>query len=79
METDLVTFKLVKKTHLEEVVESGDKAAINEVISIKEKALENATTNANFWARMHDEEKACEEAARANRIMRDIEKLKAAI
>lgn len=41
---------LVKKTDLEILIESGDKTAINKVIEQKEKALEEAINNAEWYA-----------------------------
>lgn len=70
---------LVKKTDLETLIESSDKVAINKMISIKEMALKEASENADFWASINDEEKADIESSRARHLMRDIEKLKAAI
>lgn len=70
---------LTKKTDLEILIESGDKAAINSMISQKEIALEEALENADFYTKINDEEKAGIESSRAKRLARDIEKLKTAI
>ena len=41
---------LVKKTELEILIEIGDKTAINKMIEQKEKALEEAINNAEWYA-----------------------------
>lgn len=70
---------LVKKTELEILIESGDKNAINEVIRIKERALENASENAEFYRSISNAEFANNEQSRANRLIRDLKCLKAAM
>lgn len=73
------TCTLVKKTDLEILIESGDKAAINKMIEQKEKALEEAINNAEFQSSIGLNEMADNEASRAKRLIRDITKLKIAI
>lgn len=70
---------LVRKTELEMLTESGDKTAINKMIEQKERALEEAINNAEFQSSIGLDEMADNETSRANRLMRDIAKLKAAI
>lgn len=73
------TCTLIKKTDLEILIESGDKNAINEVIRIKERALENASENAEFYRSISNAEFADNEQSRANRLMRDLSRLRAII
>lgn len=73
------TCTLVKKTDLETLIESGDKAAINKMIEQKEKALEEAINNAEFQSSIGLDEMADNEVARQEKLIRDIKKLKAAI
>lgn len=73
------TCTLTKKTDLEILIESGDKQSINEVIKIKENALENASDNAEFYRSINNAEFADNEQSRANRLMRDLSRLKAVI
>ena len=68
------TCTLIKKTDLDILIESGDKNAINEVIRIKERALENASENAEFYRSISNAEFADNEQSRANRLMRDLKK-----
>ena len=70
---------LVKKTDLEILIESGDKTAINKVIEQKEKALEEAINNAEWYASLGLDGMADNEVARQEKLIRDIERLKAAI
>ena len=73
------TCTLVKKTDLETLIESGDKAAINKLIEQKEIALEEAINNAEFQSSIGLDEMADNEVARQEKLIRDIKKLKAAI
>lgn len=73
------TYTLIKKTDLEILIESGDKNAINEVIRIKERALENASENAEFYRSISNAEFADNEQSRANRLRRDLSRLRAII
>lgn len=73
------TCTLIKKTDLEILIESGDKNAINEVIRIKERALEDASENAKFYRSIGNVEFADNEQSRANRLMRDLSRLRAII
>lgn len=73
------TCTLTKKTDLEILIESGDKQSINEVIKIKENALENASDNAEFYRSINNAEFADNEQSRANRLMRDLNRLRAVI
>lgn len=75
----MATVELIKKTSLEEAVESENVIVIAVLIARKEAALEEARENAAFYAMLQDGEKADIEAARARRLTRDIERLKAAI
>lgn len=70
---------LVKKTELEILIESGDKTAINKMIEQKERALDNATENAEYYRSVDNAELANNEQSRANRLMRDLKCLKAAM
>lgn len=73
------TCTLIKKTDLEILIESGDKAAINKMIEQKERALEEAINNAEWYASIGLEDWADNEVARQEKLIRDIKKLKAAI
>lgn len=73
------TCTLIKKIDLEILIESGDKSAIDEVIKIKERALENASENAKFYRSINNAEFADNEQSRANRLMRDLSRLKVVI
>lgn len=70
---------LVKKTELEILIESGDKTAINKMIEQKERALEEAINNAEWYASIGLDGMADDEVARQEKLIRDIKKLKAAI
>lgn len=70
---------LVKKTELEILIESGDKTTINKMIEQKERALDNATENAEYCRSVDNAELANNEQSRANRLMRDLKCLKAAM
>lgn len=70
---------LVKKTDLEILIESGDKTAINKVIEQKEKALEEAENNAEWYASLGLDGMADNEVARQEKLIRDLEKLRVAI
>ncbi len=70
---------LVKKTELEMLIESGDKTAINKMIEQKERALEEAINNAEWYASIGLDGMADDEVARQEKLIRDIKKLKAAI
>ena len=75
----MATAELIKKTSLEEIIESENSIAIAALIARKEAALEDARENAAFYAMLQDGEKADIEASRAKRLVRDIERLRAAI
>ena len=75
----MATVELIKKTFLEEIIESGNSIIVAALIARKKAALEDARENAAFYAMLQDGEKADIEAARARRLTRDIERLKAAI
>ena len=68
---------LVRKTGLEKLIESGDKAAINKMIEQKEKVLEEAINNAEFQSSIGLDEMADNEVARQQRLIKDIERLQA--
>lgn len=70
---------LTKKTDLEILIESCDKNAINALIEQKEIALKDASENAEFYRSIGNSEFADNEQSRANRLMRDLSKLRAAI
>ena len=70
---------LVKKTELEILIEIGDKTAINKMIEQKEKALEEAINNAEWYASIGFDGMTDNEVARQEKLIRDIKKLKAAI
>lgn len=73
------TCTLIKKTDLEILIESGDKTAINKMIEQKERALDNATENAEYYRSVDNAELANNEQSRANRLIRDLKCLKAAM
>lgn len=70
---------LVKKTDLEILIESGDKTAINKVIEQKEKALEEAENNAEWYASLGLDGMADDEVARQEKLIRDLKKLRVGI
>ena len=70
---------LVKKTDLEILIESGDKTAINKVIEQKEKALEEAINNAEWYASIGLDGMADDEVARQEKLIRDLKKLRVEI
>lgn len=70
---------LVKKTDLEILIESGDKTAINKVIEQKEKALEEAENNAEWYASLGLDGMADDEVARQEKLIRDLKKLRVEI
>lgn len=70
---------LVKKTDLEILIESGDKTAINKVIEQKEKALEEAINNAEWYASLGLDGMADDEVARQEKLIRDLKKLRVEI
>lgn len=73
------TIELTKKTSLEELIESKNVEAIEALISKKQKALEDAMDNAGFYLIIGSKDMADSEAARVERLTKDIERLKAAI
>ena len=73
------TSTLTRKTALEILIESRDKNAINALISKKEIALEEAVNNAVWYASLGLDGMADNEVARQEKLIRDIERLKAAI
>lgn len=73
------TCTLTRKTDLEILIESGDKTAINDMIETKEKALEEAENNAEWYASIGLQDWADNEVARQEKLIRDIERLKVAI
>ena len=77
----MTTCKLIKKSYLDSLIERGDVFEINELIDIKEMALQNATDNVEYWAshNMSDCEFSINEAVRANLLQRQIAKLKAVV
>ena len=75
----IAEIKLIKKTALEELIESNNTKAITEMIEVKEISLKNALENAEFYRSINNLEFADNEQSRANRLQRDISKLRAAI
>lgn len=73
------TIELTKKTSLEELIENKNVEAIEALISKKQKALEDAMDNAGFYLIIGSKDMADSEAARVERLTKDIERLKAAI
>ena len=73
------TSTLTRKTALEILIESRDKNAINALIAKKEIALEEAINNAEWYASIGLDEMADNEVARQEKLIRDIERLRAAI
>lgn len=73
------TCTLIKKTDLEILIESGDKAAIKKMIEQKERALDNATENTEYYRSIDNVELANNEQTRVNRLMRDLKSLRATI
>ncbi len=73
------TIELTKRTDLEEVINSNDIDAIKSLIERKEISLKEAEENAAFYESICNEDFASNERQRANRLIRDIEKLKLAI
>ena len=70
---------LTRKTDLEILIESRDKNAINALIEQKEIALEEAINNAEWYASIGLDGMADDEVARQEKLIRDIERLRAAI
>ena len=68
-----------KKTDLEQLIESGDLDSIKNIIEWKEQALNNAIENVNYYKEIDDIEFMEEEKARADKLQRDLELLRAAI
>lgn len=66
---------LVKKTELEILIEIGDKTAINKMIEQKEKALEEAINNAEWYASIGLDGMTDNEVARQEKLIRDIKKI----
>lgn len=73
------TCALTRKTDLEILIESGDKTTINKMIEQKEKALEEAINNADFYSSISLNEMVDNEESRQKRLIKDIERLRAAI
>lgn len=75
------TCTLIRKTDLEVLMESGDKDAIKSMIEQKEKALNNALENVEYWNSrgMFDCQFCDNERSRAGLLQRDINKLKSAL
>lgn len=71
--------KLTRKTSLERVIEGKDIAAMRELIAAKTRALAEARENAQFYDAMQNNEMRNNELARAQRLERDLEKLKKAL
>ncbi|AQW96666.1 hypothetical protein BBD31_01585 [Elizabethkingia anophelis] len=70
--------KLVQKTSLDVLIESGDAVEINKMISLKETALINARTNMNYFLNRNQIDLSENERARVQLLERQIEKLKSA-
>lgn len=68
---------LVRKTILETTIENGEKAEILSMIEAKEKALDNALENAEYYRSVSNTEFADNEESRANRLKKHLISLKA--
>ena len=75
----MATIELIKKTSLEEVIDRKKADEIAALIARKEEALDEARCNAALYVALQLDEMADNEASRARRLVRDIERLKAAI
>ncbi|MCL1932434.1 MAG: hypothetical protein FWF53_01275 [Candidatus Azobacteroides sp.] len=75
------TGSITRKTDLENLIESGNKVAVLEMIETKEAALKDATDSVEYWAsrNMADCEYSINEADRAKRLQKQISQLKAAL
>ena len=73
------TSTLTRNTNLEILIESRDKNAINALIEQKEIALEEAINNAEWYASIGLDGTADDKVARQEKLIRDIERLRAAI
>lgn len=75
------TCTLIRKTDLQILIESGNKDAIKSMIEQKEKALNNAIENVEYWTSrgMFDCEFCNNERSRAGLLQRDINKLKSVL
>lgn len=71
--------KLTRKTSLERVIEDKNITAMRELIAAKTRALAEARENAQFYNAMQNNEMRNNELARAQRLERDLEKLKKAL
>jgi len=69
---------ITKRTALEELIESKNATAINEMISTKEIALNEALSNVEYFKSIGMNEHAATEKARVQILKRDLEKLNAA-
>lgn len=72
-----VSISLVRKTTLETTIENGEKAEIISMIEAKEKALDNALENAEYYRSVNNTEFADNEESRANRLKKHLISLKA--
>lgn len=70
------SIKLTRKTSLERTIESKDIAAMQELIAAKTRALAEARENAQFYDAMQNYVMRNNELARAQRLERDLAKLK---
>lgn len=75
----VATIELVKKTDLEELIESGNEKAIIEMIKLKEAALKDALENAEFYRSINNAEFANNEQSRANLLTKQLSKLRTAL
>jgi len=75
----MATMEFIKKTSLEEVIDRKNANEIAALIARKEEALDEARCNAALYVALQLGEMADNEASRAKRLVRDIERLRAAI
>lgn len=75
----VTTIELVKKTDLEELIESGNEKAIIEMTKLKEAALKDALEGAEFYRSINNAEFADNEQSRANLLTRQLSKLRTAL
>lgn len=70
------TVELTKRTALEEMISRNNKSEMSETIVAKQKAMNEALENAEFYASIGNKEFADNEASRARLLERQIRSLK---
>ena len=70
------TVELTKRTALEEMIIRNNKSEMSEMILAKQKAMNEALENAEFYASIGNKEFADNEASRARLLERQIRSLK---